>query len=149
MTSMTLSPDTQQAISNAIALGPGENNLNYWVAYNAVASDLASHRNFNSGTLYWFSQAGAVNRQLFSPSAAGTYIWNYTMAAAQSEGTTLSNSDLQAMSNKVATTVFNQLINNNFVLSDNPDDETNFYPNSIIRDDAGAGLSEALVLHPG
>jgi hypothetical protein len=52
MTWMTLSPDTQQAISNAIALGPGENNLNYWAAYNSIASDLASHGNFNAGTTY-------------------------------------------------------------------------------------------------
>jgi hypothetical protein len=89
MTSMTLSQTTQDAITNAINNGPGSNNQNYVAAYNAIYNDIAANGEFNGGTLQWFNLAPTVNAQAFQPSAAGTFIWNYTMAAAATEGVTL------------------------------------------------------------
>src|SRR5262249_42722594 len=89
MTQFSLSQNTQNLINTAISSGPGTNNVNYLNAYNAIYSDLKANGNINPGTLNWFSQAGEVNTQLFSPSAAGTFIWNYTESAVASAGGTL------------------------------------------------------------
>lgn len=88
MTSMVLSPSTQNAIDFARAAGPGANNQNYLAAYSAISNDIRNNGGFDSGTLNWFSLAGLVNTQNFSSSAAGSYIWNYTIAAAKAQDTT-------------------------------------------------------------
>jgi hypothetical protein len=116
MTSMVLSPSTQAAINLAVTAGPGPQNQNYFAAYNAISSDIAANGGFNSGTLNWFAQAGFVNTQAFGSSAIGTYIWSYTTAAAQAQGTTITNNDLQAASNRIADTVFRQLQLSDFPL---------------------------------
>lgn len=149
MTSMILSQSTQDAINRAIAEGPGANNQNYLAAYSAIYADISAHGGFNSGALNWFSQAGLVNTQAFSPNASGTYIWAYTKAAAATQGVNISDSDIQSASNKIADAVFHQLSDIGFSFSDNPGDRNNFAPTSIIRDDAGAGLAELSALHPG
>jgi hypothetical protein len=140
MTSITLSQSTQNAIKTALN-SPGANNSNNIAAYNAISAEIKANGSFNTGTAYWFSQAGAVNSQYYNPTAVGTYIWGYTQAAALSEGVTITNNQLLTASNKIAQTVFDQLNSNGFVLSDNSGDPTNFAPASIIRDDAGSGLA--------
>jgi RTX calcium-binding nonapeptide repeat (4 copies)/FG-GAP-like repeat len=149
MTSMTLSSSTQNAINVALTVGPGPNNQNYLAAYTAISSDIKSNGGFDSGTLNWFAQAGLVNTQAFTPSAAGTYIWNYTIAAAQAQGTNLSVSDIQVASNTIADTVFRQLQRSGFVFTDNSSSPENFAPTSIVRIDAGSGLEKLSDLHPG
>src|SRR3954470_9776389 len=126
MTSIILSQATQNAIDLAVTVGPGVNNQNYLAAYNAISNEIKATGSFNSGTLNWFSMAGTVNSQQYAASAAGTYIWNYTIAAAKAQGTTLTADDLQQASNAIAKTVFEQLMAAHFVFSDNPLDPTNF-----------------------
>jgi hypothetical protein len=149
MTSILLSQSTQEKINLAVAAGPGPNNQNYLAAYNAISNDINVNGGVNPGTSYWFSLAGAINTQQFSASAPGTYIWNYTIAAAQAQGTTLTASDMQAASNRIAATVFDQLKESNFVLSDDASIRINFAPKTIIEVDAGSGLAELSALHPG
>jgi hypothetical protein len=140
MTQFTLSANTQALINAAVADGPGTNNANYLAAYNAIYSDIEANGGVNSGTAYWFSQAGLVNTQLFSPNATGTYIWTFTEAAVASEGGTATNAVMQAASNKIGATVFQDLQSNDFVFSDNPSATVNFSPTQIINVDAGAGF---------
>jgi hypothetical protein len=149
MTSIILSQSTQDKINLAATAGPGANNQNYFAAYNAVSNEIAASGGFNTGTINWFSQAGQINSQAFSPTAPGTYIWNYTTAAAKAQGTILTTSDLQTASNNIAGTVFGQLIRSGFVFSDNSSDPINFAPKTIVQIDAGAGLSTLSDLHPG
>jgi hypothetical protein len=101
MTTMVLSQATQAAIQTAINAGPGANNQNYLAAYTAIYKDIAANDAFNTGTVKWFQQAGQVNTQAFNPNAAGTYIWNYTTAAAKSEGVTLSQSVIFTLNTRV------------------------------------------------
>jgi hypothetical protein len=96
MTSMVLSEATQTAIQTALNEGPGTNNQNYLAAYTAIYNDIAGNGEFNTGTVKWFQQAGQVNTQAFHPNAAGTYIWNYTIAATKSEGVALTDGDCRA-----------------------------------------------------
>ena len=63
MTQFTLSQATQNAINIALSQGTGTNNANYVAAYNAIYDDILAHPEVNSGTQYWFSQAGNVNGQ--------------------------------------------------------------------------------------
>ncbi len=126
MTSIVLSQSTQNKINFAMTTGPGVNNQNYVAAYNAISSEINANGGFNPGTQNWFSQAGPINGQASNPTAPGTYIWNYTTAAAQAQGTTLTSSDLQAASNKIARTVFEQLQTSGFLFSDNSSDPINF-----------------------
>jgi hypothetical protein len=150
MTSMTLSQSTQDAINVARTQGPGTNNQNYVAAYNAIFADISSHGGFDPGTTNWFSLAGSVNGQQFTPSAAGTFIYNYTLAAAKSEGTTLTMAQMQQSSDKIATTVFNDLVRAGYVLSDTPiAGQPDFSPKSIIATEAGSGLQELRNLNPG
>src|SRR4051812_10538713 len=150
MTTMTLSQSTQDAIRVAREQGPGINNQNYVTAYNAISGDISSHGGFNPGTTNWFSLAGSVNGQQFTPSAAGTFIYNYTLAAAKSEGTVLTLSQMQQASNKIAETVFEDLHNSGYVFTDQPGQgQPDFSPKSIIATDAGAGLAELSALNPG
>jgi len=151
MTSMTLSQSTQSAINVAIQQGPGTNNQNYVAAYNAIYADISAQGGFNSGTVTWFSQAGQINGQQFNPTAAGTFIYNYTMAAAQSEGTTLTMPQMQQASNTIASTVFTDLANDGFVFSDTPAPglPNDFSPSSIIQRDAGSGLAVLSDQNPG
>ena len=149
MASIILSQSTQDKINLAIAAGPGANNQNYFAAYTAVSNELSASGGFNSGTVNWFSQAGEINSQAFRPSASGTYIWNYTTAAAKAQGTTITTGDLQTASNKIGRTVFEQLKDSNFVFSDNAFDRINFAPKTIVQIDAGAGLGTLSDLHPG
>jgi hypothetical protein len=141
---MTLSSTTQTAINLALSTLPDSQNYNpnYAAAYKAIYADISSQGGFNSGTLNWFSQAGLVNQQQVIPSAAGTYIYNYTIGAANAEGVTVTPGQLQLASNEIAKTVFQQLATNNFVFTDAPMDGVryNFSPKSIVSDDAGAGL---------
>jgi len=139
---MVLSLATQNAISLALAAGPGTNNQNYLAAYNAISSDIRASGGFNTGTLNWFAQAGLVNTNAFNPTAQGTYIWAYTIGAAQVQGAMLTQADMQAASDRIAATVFNQLRTGNFIFSDNIGDPINFAPRTIINVDAGAGLAE-------
>jgi hypothetical protein len=150
MTTMTLSQSTQDAISVARTQGPGTNNQNYVAAYNAISGDISSHGGFDPGTTYWFSLAGSINGQQFNPSPAGTFIYNYTKAAAQSEGTTLTQAQMQQASDKIASTVFNDLDRAGYVFSDQPvQGQPDFSPKSIIATDAGSGLDELRRLNPG
>ena len=73
MTQFTLSGTTQTAIALALTT-PGTNNANYKAAYNDIYNDIMNNGGVNSGTQYWFSQAGNVNGQAYTPTAAGTYI---------------------------------------------------------------------------
>src|SRR4051812_4399821 len=120
MTTMTLSQSTQDAIRVAREQGPGTSNQNYIAAYNAISADISSHGGFDPGTAYWFSLAGSINGQQFNPSPAGTFIYNYTKAAAQSEGTTLTQAQMQQASDKIAKTVFDDLGDNGYVFRDQP-----------------------------
>ena len=149
MTSIILSQSTQDKINFAISAGPGANNQNYLAAYNAVNSEISANGGFDAGTANWFSKAGQINTQAFNSSAVGTYVWNYTIAAARAEGTTLTAGDMQAASNKIAETVFGQLRDSGFHFSDNPSDQINFAPRSIVQIDAVAGINELSALHPG
>ena len=150
MTTMTLSQSTQDAINVARSQGPGTNNQNYIAAYNAISGDISSHGGFDPGTIYWFSLAGSINGQQFNPSPAGTFIYNYTIVAAKSEGTILTQAQMQQASNKIAETVFNDLDHNGYVFSDQPvQGQPDFSPKSIIATDAGSGLDELRALNPG
>jgi hypothetical protein len=131
MTSIVLSQSTQDKINIAITAGPGANNQNYFAAYNAINSEINANGGFDPGTANWFAKAGQINTQAFSSSAVGTYVWNYTIAAARAEGTTLTTGDTQGGSNKIAATVFAQLQDSGFRFSDNPADPINFAPKTI------------------
>lgn len=140
MTQLTLSSGTQAAINTAVANGPGTNNINYYTAYNDIYNDLVAQGGINAGTLAWFAQAGNVNRQQYQSSAAGTYIWNFTTAAVQSEGGSVTTAQMQAASNAIASQVFADLQRSNYVFSDSTSSQINFAPSSIISIDAGAGF---------
>jgi len=144
MTQFTLSATTQSLINMAVAAGPGINNINYYNAYNAISNDLAANGNVDSGVTYWFSQAGSINSYQYStaPTPAAVFIWNYTKAAVASEGGTTTNDQMQTASNKIASTVFQQLQQNNFVFNDQNTTPINFAPTSIVTNDAGAGFGE-------
>src|SRR5258705_303777 len=60
MNTIELSQTTKGAISRALR-SPGTNNQNNSDAYNAIYRETRGARGFNSGTVYWFSQAGAIN----------------------------------------------------------------------------------------
>src|SRR5947209_823538 len=122
MTQITLNQTTQAAIQKALIEGAGAGHENYVAAYNAIYSDINRNGSFNSGTLNWFSQAAEVNGEAATPTASGTFIWSYTKAAAKSEGATLTDSELQEASDKIAFTVFDSLRTNGFVFSDNTSD---------------------------
>jgi hypothetical protein len=66
MTSFTLSTVTQNAITYALANGPGTNNANYLEAYTDIYNDLVAQGGINSSVLYWFSQAGGINSQQYT-----------------------------------------------------------------------------------
>jgi hypothetical protein len=143
MTQLVSSPSTQKLIVLALS-DPGAKNINNLNAYNAIYGDLLANGNINSGTLQWFAQAGLVNTQQFGPSnAQGTFIWNYTIAAAASEGAIITIPELQTVSNNIASTVFKTLSGASFSF----DDKGNFSPNSIISDDAGVGIAALQVDH--
>ena len=131
MTQVTLQQSTINLINTALDQGTGTNNANYIAAYNAISNDI-KNTGINSGTQYWFSQAGNVNGQAFTPSAAGTYIWSYTQAAAAAEGYTVTTANLQYASDQIANTVFQTLKNNSFVLNDDPNSPNS--PGQIIAD---------------
>jgi hypothetical protein len=89
MTSITLTQATQSLIDTALSKAggnPGANNANYIAAYNAILAEIAANGQFNSGTAYWFSQAGAVKSQYYQSTPAGSFIWTYIQAAAASYG---------------------------------------------------------------
>ena len=138
MTTFTLSSATQAAINNALNDGPGTNNANYLAAYNDIYNDLVANGNVNPAVVYWFSQAGGINSQEFSATAAGTFIWNYTIAAAASEGATLTIPEMQTASNDIAHNVFQTLKNASFSF----DDATDFSMASIVRNDAGTAIGD-------
>ncbi|CAE6862303.1 hypothetical protein R75461_08047 [Paraburkholderia nemoris] len=134
MTTFSLSQNTINLINTALS-DPGTNNVNYLNAYNAIYNDIKNQPGVDPGTVNWFSQAGLVNTQLFNPTPAGTWIYSYMFAAAQSEGVTLNNAIFQQVSNTIATTVFNQIGYNGGVF-----DTSVFSPINIVKDDAGSGL---------
>jgi hypothetical protein len=140
MTQVPLQQTTIDKIDIALNQGPGTNNANYVAAYNAIYRDI-SNTALNSGTQYWFSQAGNVNGQAFTPSAAGTYIWTYTQAAAAAEGYTVTTTNLQMASDAIALQVFRNLERNSFVLTDDETNQFGFSPEQIVANDAGAGIS--------
>ena len=145
MTSITLTQKTQDLVKAALSTAsgnPGTNNANYIAAYNAVSAEIAANGNFNSGTSYWFSQAGAVNSQYYQSTPAGNFIWTYTQAAAASYGVTVTPNQLLQASNQIALTVFQQIQNAGYQISDDPNMQFNFSPASIVKDDAGAGIAE-------
>ena len=74
MTQFTLSASTQALINNALASGPGLNNINYYNACNAIYNQLVTNGSINPATLYWFSQAGNVNRESYVPTSSGKFI---------------------------------------------------------------------------
>jgi hypothetical protein len=149
MTQFTLSPTTQNLIKLALSQGPGTSNTNYLNAYNAVYNDIVANGKVNQGTLLWFQQAGLVDTEAFPPgSAQGTFIWNYTKAAALAEGAIITDAELQAASNQIAFTVFTALEKNNFVFDDTTSSTVGFSPADIVNDDAGAGLQVLKDAHP-
>jgi hypothetical protein len=128
MTQVILSTNTQNAISTALA-NPG-NTADNQAAMNGIASDI-SGSGINSGTVAWFSQAGSVNAEQTTQSAAGAFIWGYTEGAYAENGITLTPEDVQFGSNIIDDKVFSDLTNNGYVLSDDPTDPTNFAPQSL------------------
>ncbi|MCP3477638.1 hypothetical protein NLM33_46645 [Bradyrhizobium sp. CCGUVB1N3] len=151
MTQLVLSAATQAAINLALGsdgLGnPGQNNVNYIAAYNDIYSDLAANGNINVATLAWFEQAPLVNGEKWNPSAQGTFIWDYTAAAALAQGATITSDDLQTSSNTIALTVFKTLSKNNFVFDDSSGPNS-FSIHNIVAVDAGAGLQVIKDAHP-
>jgi hypothetical protein len=118
-------------------------------AYNAIYADIAANGNVNYGTAYWFSQAGAVNAQQYDPTPAGTFIWNYTIAAARSQGANLGSDQMQVASNQIGFTTFRTLERNNFVFSDVPVAGLDtFDPRSIVATEAGAGMQTLRNMFP-
>ncbi|MGB9153392.1 MAG: choice-of-anchor D domain-containing protein [Alphaproteobacteria bacterium] len=138
MTTLTLSQNTINLINIAVADGPGTNNINYANAYNAIYSDIVANGNVNPDVQYWFSQAAGINTEQYTstPTAAATYIWNYTEAAAASEGATITNAEMQQASNAIAKTVFAALQSNQYVLND----QENFSIANIVDYDAGTAV---------
>lgn len=147
MTQFNLSQNTDHLIDIALT-SHGTNNINYLNAYNAISGDIAAYDKanpsdqINSGTVSWFSQASLVNVEQSSPNAVGTFIWNYTEDAVASEGGTLTNAQMQQSSDDIATKVFNQLENSNFVFDDSSGDKNSFSPQNIVQYDAGTGLAD-------
>jgi hypothetical protein len=126
---------------------PGANNINYYNAYTAIYNEMVAWNNahpndqINAGTMYWFSEAGNVNRHDFLPSDTGAYIWEYTRAAAKSEETvTLTDGDIQAASDAIALGIVGRLDDNSFVFSD-ADTPEGFAPKQMVGLDATAGIT--------
>ena len=147
MTQITLSAATQKAINVAVDDEPGTNNINYIRAYNDIYNDIRN-TGTNLGTQYWFSQAANVNGQAFNSSAAGTFIWNYTQAAAAAEGYNVTTNNLQIASNDIAKSVFTTLQQQNFVFTD-ANVSGGFAPQQIVANEAGAGIGYLQSLYPG
>jgi RTX calcium-binding nonapeptide repeat (4 copies) len=138
---------TQYLVNKAITDGHGTNNINYLNAYNAIYNDLvaqnANGNTIDSGVLAWFQLAGGVNTEQWSPTAQGTFIWDYTAVAAYTESggdVTLTNANLQDASNAIALNVFQTLAatSNNFNFDSNAGG--NFSMLNIVANDAGAGI---------
>ena len=146
MASVTLSQNTQNLINTALSQGTGTNNANYIAAYNAIYNDI-KNSDLNTGTLNWFSEAANVDGYQYNPNPTGAYIWNYTLAAAASEGYTVLTTQLQIASNRIAAQVFQNLQNDSYVLSDT-NTPGQFAPQQIIADDAGAGITYLQGLYP-
>jgi len=130
MATMTLSAATQQAIATALASGPGAQNQNYVDAYNDISADINAHGGFNPGTVNWFAQAAGVDQQGFVPSAQGTFIWNYTIGAAASEGVTVTDAVLGQATLQIASKVFQDIKTNGYVFTDSTSSSINFAPTS-------------------
>jgi len=135
MGNFSLSKNTVDLVQKARAEGPGERNSNYRNAYSAIYSEIKERSDIDVGTRNWFSQAGEVNVQLFEPSAAGTWIRSYMFAAAASQGVTLNDALFQRASDKIADTVFEQIMDSNGVF-----DVVKFSPSNIVKYDASSGL---------
>ena len=135
MGNFLLDQKTIDLIQKARSEGPGEKNLNYKNAYDAIYAEIKDRSGVDRGTINWFSQAGQVNIQLFEPSAAGTWIRSYMFAAAESQGVVLDDVLFQRASNRIAETVFSQIIESNGVF-----DVEKFSPSSIVKYDASSGL---------
>ncbi|MBR8140854.1 S8 family serine peptidase [Burkholderia sp. AU19243] len=132
-----LSDNTIYLVNRALSDGPGNKNVNFHNAYLAIYRDIKDRADVDPGTINWFSKAGDVNIQLFSPSPAGTWIYNYMFAAAKSQGAELDNRLFQAVSDTIARTVFRQIQGAGGVF-----DTNQFSPNRIVEIDAGSGLRE-------
>ncbi len=148
MTQFALSQNTQNLINLALLPASqggsaGSNNINYYNAYSAICADLVAHGGVDPATLYWFSQAGNVNRNAFTQSGAGDFIWAFTKGAAASEGVALTQADLQGASDAIAFKVFQQLKANPVF-----DDSVAFSPKNIIAIDAGTGINFLKTLYP-
>jgi hypothetical protein len=150
MTPFTLSAAVQAAINTAVNTDPGANNVNYLAAYNAIYNDLVAQNARGNiiapEVLAWFQQAPLVNGEQWKPTAQGTFIWDYTVAAAFAEGATITNPDLHKASDAIAFNVFSTLKNDKFSFNSNPDGD--FSMTKIIAKDAGAGVQVLKDLHP-
>jgi len=156
MTPFSLSQSTIDAINAAIAnvsnlSGTTDRGVNA-AAYRAIYSELVQ-QNANGNTiapevLYWFQHAPEIHEQQTTASAAGTFIWAYTKAAAASEGVTLTNDDLQASSDAIALTVFQTLSTKSFLFDSTDGSEDNFSIAGIIKTDAVAGIARLQQDHP-
>ncbi len=155
MTPFSLSQSTIDAINAAInnppTSGTTDRTLNA-AAYRAIYSELVQ-QNTNGNTiapevLYWFQHAPEIHEQQTTASAAGTFIWAYTKAAAVSEGVTLTNDDLQASSDAIALAVFSSLKAGSFSFDSTDGSEDNFSIAGIINKDASAGIDQLRVAHP-
>lgn len=147
MTQFALSQATQTLINNALSAG-GNDVLANVAAYTAISQEISQNPDINAGTAYWFSQAGTVNGQALNPSPAGTFIWAYTKSAAETQGYTITDGDMQAASNKIANAVFSQLASNNYVFTDDPTQANNFSPQNIVAADGGQGIAYLQSLYP-
>ena len=135
MGNFSLSEKTMSLVEKARSEGAGERNSNYKNAYDAIYDEIKERSDIDRGTVNWFSQAGKVNVQLFEPSAAGTWIRSYMFAAAESQGVILNDGLFQRASDKIAYTVFQQIVNSNGVF-----DVEKFSPSNIVKYDASSGL---------
>ena len=149
MSSFKLSAQTQGAIQTALT-GPGENNQNYLNAYSSIYNDLVQQ----GGRQFW-------NAQLVCPGRPGQHAAVHSPLQQErssgiirrrlrkQRGFRYRRRTCKPRRTKIADTVFQQLHANSFVFSDNPLDTVNFSPTSIVRDDAGSGLSQLSNLNPG
>lgn len=134
MTAVALSDATRSLVDIARTQGAGAGNINYLNAYNAVYHDLQANGNVNSGTVYWFSQAGAINANTGTLSA--DFIRSYTMASAASQGVFLTEAQLQQASDGIAAGVFNKIYDANYQIDDSINAQNSFSTKSIIALDA-------------
>lgn len=71
-----LQPNTLDLIESTLSKGTANANIFYHSAYAAIYQDLVTYNSahpglIDSGTLYWFSQAGDINSSTYRPNPAG------------------------------------------------------------------------------